>query len=234
MFKRILSGDKVIKNGIRIIRRKGLYYMAGRGDRPLKFKPWLGDCFAFLYDGIMEKSVFPRKLGAELKKHEDILGAVLAGVHQKRILELATGSGSAARFLPRDNQYTGTDISPGLLKKAVVHFRKAGFRNASFYITGAENLPFADNAFDVVLCILALNFFNDIDQVFEEIKRVTSPDGVFICSVPVPERKKVQSSIHGTLYSEEELQRICKAHGFYYETIDGDNGALLYFRAVKK
>jgi ubiquinone/menaquinone biosynthesis C-methylase UbiE len=223
---------EMLKNEINVTSKKGLHYIVEDGGRLLKFKPWLGDAFSFLYDFIMKSSIFPKKFGGDIKQHYEILSKELKGVHEKRVLELATGSGSAVNFLPNDNQYTGTDISPGLLRKALKSFRNAGFKNAEFYVTSADALPFDDNLFNIVLCILSLNFFKDIKKVFQEIKRVTAPASIFICSVPVPERKKVQSTIRGMLYSEEELERICKEHGLSYEAIPSENGALLYFRAI--
>ncbi len=222
----------MLKSGIQIIKKKDLCYIV-KGESSVKqFKPWLGDSFSFLYDFIMKSSIFPKKFGGDMSKHYEILSQELKGVHGKRVLELATGSGSAVNFLPNDNQYTGTDISPGLLRKAVKSFRSAGFKNVEFYVASSDNLPFDDNHFNIVLCILSLNFFNDVNKVFQEIKRVTVPDAIFICSVPIPERNKLQSTIRGTLYSEEELARICKEHGFSYESIPFENGALLYFRAI--
>jgi len=222
----------MLKNGIKAIGKKGLYYIVEDGDKLLKFKPWLGDAFSFLYDFIMKNSIFPKKFGGDINHHYEILSEELKGVHEKRVLELASGSGSAVNFLPNDNHYTGTDISPGLLKKALKDFSNAGFKKANFYVTSANDLPFDDNLFDIVLCILSLNFFDDINKVFQEVKRVAAPAAIFICSVPVPERKKVQSTIRGTLYSEEELERLCRENGLVYEAIPSENGALLYFRAI--
>ena len=74
--------------------------------------------------------------------------------------------------------------------------------------------------------------FNDIKTVLQEIKRVLEPGGIFVCCVPVPERNRLQSTIRGTLYSEEELAGICKEHGFGFESIPHENGALLYFKAL--
>lgn len=119
------------------------------------------DSLSFLYDLIMEKSVFPRKLGGDMKKHHDILRRELKDVHGKRVLELATGIGSAVNFLENDNRYVGTDITPGLLKKAVKRFRSVGFEEAEFYVVSAEDLPFDDDTFNLCLCILSLNFFNN-------------------------------------------------------------------------
>lgn len=180
----------------------------------------------------MKKSIFPKKFGGDIKIHYQILSKELKGVHKKRVLELASGSGSAVNLLPNDNQYTGTDISPGLLRKAVKRFRNAGFKNTKFYVTSADDLPFDDNFYNIILCILSLNFFDDINTVFQEIKRVAAPAAIFICCVPVPERNRLKSTIRGTLYSEKELKKICLENGFSFESIRVENGALLYFRGI--
>ena len=124
------------------------------------------------------------------------------------------------------------DISPGLLRKAVRSFRSAGFKDAEFYVTSADDLPFTDDIFSICLCILSLNFFNNVEKVFQEIKRVLVPDALFICSVPVPERNKLKSTIRGTLYSEDELGKMCQEHGFEFKSMPDRNGTLLYFRAI--
>jgi SAM-dependent methyltransferase len=230
----VMQEFEMLKDGIKAIEKNGLYYIVEDKGRLLKFKPWLGDAFSFLYDFIMKISIFPKKFGGDINQHYEILSKELKDVHKKRVLELATGSGSAVNFLPNDNQYTGADISPGLLRKAVKNFRNAGYKNAKFYVTSADDLPFDDNLFDIVLCILSLNFFDDIIKVLQEVKRVAAKAAIVICSVPVPERKKVQSTIRGTLYTEKELEIMCTDNGLKYETIPSENGALLYFRAIMK
>ncbi|MBN2316769.1 MAG: class I SAM-dependent methyltransferase [Sedimentisphaerales bacterium] len=221
----------MLKSGVRIIRKKDLNYRIDGQGRIVRFRPWLGDSFSFLYDTIMKNSIFPRKFGGQMSIHYDILTQELKGVHDKRVLELAAGSGSAVNFLAKDNHYTGTDISPGLLKRAARNFKTAGFEDAKFYVVNADELPFDNNVFDLCLCILSLNFFSDARKVFQEIKRVLVPGAVFICSVPVPERNKRQNTIRGTLYSEEELKTICREYSLKFESIPAENGALLYFRA---
>jgi len=225
------NGKKIIMNHIETLKKNHLYYRVENGHTK-RFKPWLGDSIAFLYDFIMKYSIFPKKLGADMVRHHQILHRELRDIHGKRVLELATGSGSAAHFLPNDNRYTGTDISPGLLRKSVKRFRSAGFKEADFYVTSADDLPFEDNRFSVCLCNLSLNFFDDVKNVFQEAKRVLIPGSVFIGSVPVPERKRSQTTIRGTLYSETALESICRAQGFIFKSIPFENGALLYFKAV--
>jgi len=227
-----MQEKNMLKSGIQVIKRRNLCYIAESQNRVKRFKPWLGDSFSFLYDFIMKSSIFPKKFGGNMSKHYEILSQKLKDIHGKRVLELATGSGSAVNFLSNDNQYTGTDISPGLLRKAVKSFKAAGFKEARFYVANADDLPFDDNFFEICLCIFSLNFFNNVKKIFREIKRVLVTDAVFICSVPVPEQNRLKSTIRGTLYSEEELERICQEHGFSFESIPFESGALLYFKAI--
>jgi SAM-dependent methyltransferase len=223
----------MIKEGIRTIEKKGLIYLIKDSNRLVRYKPWLGERIAFLYDYIMKLSVFPKKFGGDIDKHFSILSEILKDIKGKQVLELGTGSGSAAEFLHPDNQYTGTDISTGLLKQAVKHFKNAGFKNLEFYVTSTDSLPFIDSTFDLCLCILSLNFFDDIGAVFKEVNRVLKAGGLLVCAVPVPERNESNSVIHGTLMSESELNEICSSNGFMFEPISSRNGALLYFKALK-
>jgi ubiquinone/menaquinone biosynthesis C-methylase UbiE len=222
------------KPDVKILNKGKLGYIAQSDGGYKKFKPWLGDSFAFLYDFIMNRSVFPKKFGGDVRKHYQILSREMADIRGRRILELGTGSGSAIHFLDSGNHYTGTDVSPGLLKQAVKRFEKAGFPSPEFYVVSADDLPFENGVFDVCLCILSLNFIGNVEKVFLEVDRVLRPSGVFVCSVPVPEKNRLNSTIRGVLYSEAGLERMCRDHGFKYERIPGENGALLYFKASKQ
>jgi SAM-dependent methyltransferase len=222
-----------LKSGIHVAEKNFLFYIVEDGKRLKRYKPWLGDVFSFLYDFLMKMFIFPKKLDADIQAHEEYLAQELKSVRMKRVLELATGSGSAVRFLSSDNHYTGTDISPGLLKQAARQFHKSGFFDPRFYVVGADDLPFENDSFDFCLCILSLNFFNDVDVVIREANRVLTPGGELICTVPVPERGRSDSGIRGVLHSEDELRRICGNHNFDFESLPFENGALLYFKAIK-
>lgn len=108
----------MLKSGIRVIKTKELFYIADSERNIRRFKPWLGDAFSFLYDLIMTSSIFPKKFGADMGKHYKVLSQELKGVHGKRVLELATGSGSAVNFLPNDK-------GAALLQQLKIHVIKA-------------------------------------------------------------------------------------------------------------
>ena len=223
----------MLKQNICTEMRSGLHYQLDAKGKRLCFKPWLGDCLAFLYDSVMARSIFPKKFAADMQSHAVILRDVLQDVHARRVLELATGSGSAADFLPVDNSYIGTDISTGLLKRARNRFRRAGFEDASFYVASAAELPFQDQSFDLALCFLSFNFFPDQKAVIHELQRLLLPGAALLGVVPLPERKTTDSPIRGTLPTEAEWFQMFAESGFRFESLSHFNGALLYFRAVR-
>ena len=216
-----------------IIKKGQLRYITDDGGRLVGFKPWMGNYISYLYDFTISNSVFPKKFGADLQKHYAKLSQTLSGFHGNQILELGTGSGSAVRFLNNNNHYAGVDVSPGLLKQAARRFIQSGFPDPEFYAVSADDLPFARGVFDLCLSILSLNFIGNIEQVFCEVRRVLRPEGELVCCVPVPERNKLKSTIRGILYTEKELEKISQDNGFEYEQIPFENGALLYFKAIK-
>ncbi|KPL16333.1 MAG: hypothetical protein AMS26_04995 [Bacteroides sp. SM23_62] len=215
------------------VKRKNINYVLDEKGHLKKYKPWLGDVFSFLYDSIMEKSIFPKKFNADIEKHFDILKREGKNIHHANILEVATGSGNAVNFLNKVNNYTGIDISPGLLRRAHSRFHESGFETIELYVAPAEDLPFPDHRFDFAFCHLSLNFFDDIELFIKELKRVLKAGATFFCSVPVPERKPAKTTIHGTLYTENELKTIFKNSGFRFESKSHENGALFYFTASR-
>jgi len=46
----------MLRDGIRVIKKKNLCYIAESENSAKRFKPWLGDSFSFLYDFIMKSS----------------------------------------------------------------------------------------------------------------------------------------------------------------------------------
>lgn len=221
----------MIKEGIGINKKNGInyIYLDGKKENP---KAWIGGFFSGIYDMIMEKSVFPGKFDASIKGHTEFLKRELGSFHDKKILEIASGSGNLASVLSNDNSYYGTDISRELLKIAVKKFKKSGFADSEFYLTGAEFLPFKNNVFDVCICNLALNFFPDRAAAIGEVKRVLKKNGVFIASVPVADRNEKGCSIAGADFSEQALSEEFAMNGFLFVPYEFRNGALLYFRAL--
>jgi len=104
---------------------------------------------------------------------------VAAGDH---VLDVGCGPGRLTRFLAKrvapSGSADGIDASPQMIKRATAKARKQGVP-ASFQVAYAQDLPFADNTFDAVACILVLHHVAADDQLAaaEEMHRVLKPGG---------------------------------------------------------
>jgi SAM-dependent methyltransferase len=91
-----------------------------------------------------------------------------------RLLDVASGSGSLTREAARRGaRAIGTDIAPAMIELARKLNPGLDFREAS-----ADELPFADSAFDAVVCAFGMGHFPDAERVIAEFERVLAPDGI--------------------------------------------------------
>lgn len=97
-------------------------------------------------------------------------------------LDLGCGTGALSEAIINNCQplsLTGIDPSPGYLDKAKKKLQGKG----SFTPGTASSIPAQDNAFDVVVSGLALNFFPEPDASLVEMKRVSKSGGTMAAYV---------------------------------------------------
>lgn len=94
-----------------------------------------------------------------------------------RVLDVACGTGNTALPAARTGaEVTGVDIATNLLEQA--RQRAAGERlNIRFQEGDAEELPFPDHSFDVVITMFGAMFAPRPDRVASELLRVCKPGG---------------------------------------------------------
>ena len=109
----------------------------------------------------------------------------VAAIRPRRVLETAAGTGIVARklrdLLPPDCDLTTTDLNAPMLDVARRKFgagEKIEFRTAD-----ALALPFADGAFDAMVCQFGVMFFPDKAKSYREAHRVLTPGGRYLLSV---------------------------------------------------
>ena len=106
------------------------------------------------------------------------LGRLQPGEH---VLDLGSGAGTdslvAAQMVGPEGHVTGIDMTPEMLAKARAAAEEMGAENVEFVESEAEQLPFADGSFDVVISNGVIDLIPDKDAVFGELFRVLKPGG---------------------------------------------------------
>ena len=108
----------------------------------------------------------------------------VAQLQPEQVLELAAGTGAVtrhlARLLPPAVPIVATDLNQSMLDEAaaVGTDRAVTWRQAD-----AQELPFPDGTFDVVVCQFGAMFFPDRAKAYAEARRVLRPGGRFLFNV---------------------------------------------------
>ncbi len=102
--------------------------------------------------------------------------ARLTSVEGKKILINGIGSGLDIPYLPDGADYTGSDITPAMLKRAQ---RRADEHNRQIKLQCADSqlLPFEDNHFDIIVMHLILAVVPAPEKALQEASRVLKPGG---------------------------------------------------------
>ena len=103
-----------------------------------------------------------------------------------QILDVASGTGEPALTLARRNPHaliTGIDAAPGMVKVAQNKVHNERLSNISFSAMPAEQMEFADNSFDNLICRFGVMLFADSLQGLKEMQRVLKPNGHFALAV---------------------------------------------------
>ncbi len=94
----------------------------------------------------------------------------------KDILINGIGSGLDIPHLPRNARYTGTDITPAMLKIAQKRAQKHTFP-IELICADSQQLPFEDEQFDIILMHLILAVVPQPVLAMQEAARVLKPGG---------------------------------------------------------
>ena len=102
------------------------------------------------------------------------------------VLDLGSGAGNdcfvARAIVGETGKVTGIDFTDAMLEKARMNVAKLGFSNVEFVKGDIEEMPLADNQFDVIVSNCVLNLVPDKTKAFSEIYRVLKPTGHFCVS----------------------------------------------------
>jgi 2-polyprenyl-3-methyl-5-hydroxy-6-metoxy-1,4-benzoquinol methylase len=112
---------------------------------------------------------------------EERIRRLVAAAHltgNERVLDIATGPGYIAEaFAGSAREVVGVDLTDAMLAIAKGRTKERGISNVSFRAADAQNLPFENGSFDVVVCRLALHHFMKPQHVLREMVRVCRAGG---------------------------------------------------------
>jgi malonyl-CoA O-methyltransferase len=99
----------------------------------------------------------------------------------RRVVDLGCGPGGALRPLARryrGARVVGLDLAPAMAARAR---REGRWLRRPWAVCGdMERLPLADRSFDLAISAAALQWVNDLDRTFAEVRRVLAPGGLWL------------------------------------------------------
>ncbi|PPS42258.1 bifunctional 2-polyprenyl-6-hydroxyphenol methylase/3-demethylubiquinol 3-O-methyltransferase UbiG [Chroococcidiopsis sp. TS-821] len=168
-----------------------------------------------------------------------------------KALDVGCGGGFSCEFMAAMGvDVCGIDQSQKCIEAAAKHANNSGFE-IDYCYGMAENMPYQDNYFDVVVCVDVLEHVESVPCVISEIFRVLKPNGLFFFDTINRNLKskivmiwlmenilgEIQRGVHdwNKFIKPEELTEILEKGGFKNIAIKGFDifGEALRFNFVK-
>lgn len=100
-----------------------------------------------------------------------------------RILDLGCGEGTTTRrWSDLGFDVNGVDFSDSLIDMASSQYPQIDFKVGDI----TQGLDFSDDYFEAVVSSMVLIYISDLKKVFENVRRVLKPDGLFVFSILNP------------------------------------------------
>jgi SAM-dependent methyltransferase len=146
----------------------------------------------------------------EQREGEDLDLIVRWAEGSRTALDVATGGGHVARRLREAGlQVVSADPAPGMQPDVICR---------------AEDLPFADGAFDLVVSRIAPHHFGDIAAAVAEMARVANDlvvvEDTLYVSEEVEQAEQLRDPTHVRSYSEAEWRAMLEAAGLEIEQVE--------------
>lgn len=142
-------------------------------DKQLIDKQRVADSFSRAANTYDDSAELQRDVGSQL------LSCLPEAKTIEVVLDLGCGTGFFTPALKQqypDAQLLNLDLAQGMLKFARDHRPAA---NTHWLCADAESLPLADNSVDLIFSSLAIQWCENLPQLFAEIDRVLKPGGRF-------------------------------------------------------
>ncbi len=184
-----------------------------------------------------------------VKKTADLIEKYFGDLTGKKILEIGSGRGMLAAELVRKGAFlTGIEVDKQLVNYSIERF-KFGKLRGTFLQASADNLPFEDGSFDLVVSIDVLEHVKNPQKMLNEMSRVLKKGGGGYFSAAntlafwtghshirnrIRRGKGTKESDFEFLFSYPRLMMMCKKAGFSryflkYHNLTGIKGVFYSF-----
>lgn len=129
----------------------------------------------------------------------------------KSVLEVSCGRGGGADFATRylrPGRYDGLDLSPNNIRFCRERYSHDG---VEFVEGDADNLPFGEAEFDIVVNIEASNGYDSVQEFFRQVYRVLRPGGRLLFAdlrFTGRQLEKLQAEIESSPFESRECRDI--------------------------
>lgn len=149
------------------------------------------------------------------------------------LLDCGCGTGPMLTLLHKkypDKHYTGIDLTPKMIEVA----KRKNMKDVELIVGDCENLPFAENSFDVVICCESFHHYPNPQDFFNSVYRVLRPNGRLILrdmTVNSSVKRWLFNHIELPLvnlagkgdvkiYGRDDIQKLCVGSGLHMESFE--------------
>jgi ubiquinone/menaquinone biosynthesis C-methylase UbiE len=131
----------------------------------------------------------------------------------KIILDVACGTGYGSFYLSQFAKAVyGVDVNNDIINENIKKYKNS---NLQFICSSAENLPFENDYFDVIVSFETIEHIHDYQKVMIEFKRVLKKDGLLIISTPnklISEINHIRNPFHIKEFYHEEFEKLLSSY----------------------
>ena len=179
---------------------------------------------------------------------QEILGWIVENLPLRknyRVLDVAAGTGHLSRAIaPHVKEVVAIDITPEMIAQARSETARMKLGNIVIDEGDAEDLPYQDSSFDMVVSRLAIHHFENPRIQLSEMVRVCKPNQIVgIIDLMSPEDEKVAKTYnhlerlrdpsHTVALTKAEMERILRVSGVAVKKIETQDVAVDFERWVQ-
>lgn len=174
--------------------------------------------------------VYDRLWSRYIRRTHDVLLSRVHLADDQHVLDVGCGTGVLAQRLAELHPkmvIVGVDASSRMLARA--RARLSGTSNVTFVRARAEQLPFPDASFDLILSASALHHFTDPSRAFREMRRLLVDNGAIAVLDWCREYKRMRmvdrvlriiDPSHVRAYTRDEILELASAEDISIQSAD--------------